>query len=318
MTSERLITFLENPAEMGNVTYQEMKTLTLNYPFSSSLRVLLLLKSVQEKHWEKGHNLAMASVYAPDRNRLFCLMSPKMGVVKVSEKISAPIEAVLELKPLATAEQEIAARKAAEVEVEQKTAPAQAKVAELPIFFEKNETVFKENTSAFQPVRIEKILPASTEGLGEKSEHIDAPKSLPPQPKPFVFSEWIGQFNLPVLPKKAARISAKAIDNQPVAAPKAVSIKPEKTDPIVEEKPDPIILKKTESTLDPEKEREAAVKKLVKRSVKEKEEITSETLAKLYARQGYKEKAVAMYRKLMLVFPDKSATFAAEIEKLGR
>jgi hypothetical protein len=46
------------------------------------------------------------------------------------------------------------------------------------------------------------------------------------------------------------------------------------------------------------------------------EEIISETLAKLYLKQGHKEKGIRMYEKLILKFPEKSVYFASEIEKL--
>jgi len=53
-----------------------------------------------------------------------------------------------------------------------------------------------------------------------------------------------------------------------------------------------------------------------KDSVRQKEEIASESLAKLYAKQGHKQKAIEMYEKLGLIIPEKSSFFAAQISKL--
>lgn len=62
--------------------------------------------------------------------------------------------------------------------------------------------------------------------------------------------------------------------------------------------------------------RKSASSSLAENSLVLGEEIVSETLAKLLARQGHKEEAIAMYEKLILKFPQKERTFAAAIEKL--
>lgn len=50
-----------------------------------------------------------------------------------------------------------------------------------------------------------------------------------------------------------------------------------------------------------------------KMSLEEDEEIITETLATLYANQGYYGKAIKMYKKLGLIFPKKSGYFADRI-----
>jgi hypothetical protein len=49
----------------------------------------------------------------------------------------------------------------------------------------------------------------------------------------------------------------------------------------------------------------------------EQAEIISETLAELMAKQGYTEKAIEMYTRLSLLFPEKNSYFASKIEDLN-
>jgi hypothetical protein len=57
---------------------------------------------------------------------------------------------------------------------------------------------------------------------------------------------------------------------------------------------------------------------MAKKSVQESDEFITETLARIYAKQGNHFKAIRAYQKLSLKFPEKTAYFAALIEELKR
>jgi hypothetical protein len=57
---------------------------------------------------------------------------------------------------------------------------------------------------------------------------------------------------------------------------------------------------------------------MAKKSVQESDDFVTETLARIYAKQGNYPKAIRTYQKLSLKYPEKSTYFAALIEELKR
>lgn len=53
-------------------------------------------------------------------------------------------------------------------------------------------------------------------------------------------------------------------------------------------------------------------------SNRDEENIISETLAEIYAKQGFFDKSISTYQKLILKYPEKSVNFAARIEELKK
>jgi hypothetical protein len=73
----------------------------------------------------------------------------------------------------------------------------------------------------------------------------------------------------------------------------------------------------TDPRIKPIKQGAIEVKDISASSVEEKE-VISETLAEIYAKQQLYKKAIAMYQKLSLKFPEKSSYFASRIEELKK
>ena len=69
---------------------------------------------------------------------------------------------------------------------------------------------------------------------------------------------------------------------------------------------------------DKKKKKKRKIIDIAKKSIENSDDIISETLAELLAKQGSRKKAIQMYERLSLIFPEKSAFFAAKIEKLKK
>ena len=122
-----------------------------------------------------------------------------------------------------------------------------------------------------------------------------------------ISAERVAMDHLPV-PEPAREITPRPVAPSPrPASMKAVS-KEELIDRFIRE--EPTISKPAISV--------AASADHAVRSHLDEEEVVSETLAQLYAKQGNVEKAIRIYQKLSLDNQEKSRYFAAQIEKLGR
>ncbi len=136
----------------------------------------------------------------------------------------------------------------------------------------------KEELLAIINKRLEQIKKEKSEG-----------KAITPPSKPFSI-ESLAEQNMEVSPKNKAPFNKK------------LSI----IDRFIEQ--DPSIRRKNESFYESDKQ--------IEKSLEFSNALISETLANIILQQGHKQKALEMYEKLILKNPEKSAYFAALIEKI--
>lgn len=375
MNLENFHTFLNEPANLHRVNYNELKSLVAEYPYSANLRILLLLKSKLDKNPELGHHLKNAAAYSPNRSVLYTVMHDPKLMQAIREEVLVQ-EEVLELKDLSEV-QSLLQREESEIVENNKTIERTIPISDIPEMNSGNNwssNIFDDDPAPVAPnlstsvISIESLLRSvaeeeeplddifedreyikDTEVYDQEKEDLEISlrlvqnfvaenisayskvldgiefpkKELPfeieepkvpklykpfekvkPQPKNS-FSSWLSQiendFNreleVPDINKNidqldAGRIKSKPDSESPVKSPKLEIESPEKS-------------KETFKT-----------KEFAKKSLSLNNEIVSETLAKLLVQQERYSKAIEMYGKLILKFPDLEAKFAEEIERI--
>lgn len=103
MNPDTFIECLKNPSRLYQLSYQELRSLVLQYPYAPNLHLLLLEKSQQENHRDREKLLERTAAYCPDRNFLFHRLRPDAPQAAPSDNwVIHEVEEVLELKDLSS------------------------------------------------------------------------------------------------------------------------------------------------------------------------------------------------------------------------
>jgi hypothetical protein len=101
MNLENFAEYLKYPSRLYQLPYEELKSLTMQYPYCANFHVLLLIKSKLEAHPDLEKNLARAATYSVDRKYLRKIMLEE-ALIPAESQITIGEDEVLELKDLFT------------------------------------------------------------------------------------------------------------------------------------------------------------------------------------------------------------------------
>lgn len=143
-----------------------------------------------------------------------------------------------------------------------------------------------------------------------------ADPSVPEQPKgKQSFLQWLSYKTHGMAVENSAENNEAAVEQTAEEKKEAASLPSE-------EKPKPAPIEiienfiKEEPRISPAKPGFFSPVNMARKSVEEHDDLVSPTLARIYLMQGNAQKAVSTYEKLILLYPEKSAFFAAQIEKI--
>ncbi|MEM1328231.1 MAG: hypothetical protein AAGI23_19915 [Bacteroidota bacterium] len=313
MNAENFSQYIEDSSLLYQMNYHELKQLLLQYPFNANLRYLLLQKSHQENHEDFERNLRSAAIGSPDRAQLYRYIHTKGEAIAPEER--------LELKSLQ------------ELDLDQSTVifepNAQENITFSPPAFSIEVASAEEETPIHdEPIHEEQgILP-------QREDEIRTP--LDKSDLGFVIEEEKEQTQdeveeTPVsdTPPSAERIRTpldkadlNINQNDTTTDNTELYLDSQKVEPTTQEQPTPRHQlhgwrKRYQSPKLFDRNRyDPNALRIVHQSVEESEEIVTETLAELLVSQGRFQRAIEVYERLSLLFPEKSRFFAAQIEEL--
>jgi len=289
MNREQMMRYLDDPTQLNEKSLGELKEILDEFPFFQTAHMLYARNLLNEKSFRFTNQLKIAAASVTDRSMLYFLLHPK-------------------------ARQEAETRKKVAEEIPQMTISPEPDIADKDTedegFFE-----LADESSHTPPVK-ESAVEDTTDATTEK-DHI-------PSKRP---QKSFDLLDFDVMEPSFYQLGeeVKSIEGLSELS-KSINLNAKKNNPTQEEQPEKGGLKdnlidkflETKPKIAPAKKGDAQHEDISERSAEETDEFMTETLAHIYVKQGYYEKAIKAFQKLSLKYPEKSVYFARQIEEVRK
>lgn len=298
MNHEELLDYIKSPDKLCFNSISAIEQLTKKYSYFQTAHLLYVKNLHIENSIRFEKQLKIAAAYVSDRKKIYYLINkpPK-------KEESSPIEEPITIKPIAKSRPEIKFSQSKQYTSPASIKPFKSKKTAAPRI--QKSKISEEYKNQLQDRVNRRLAEIKRENpIANKKKRITVKIKTTPstQTNPFISS-----------PKPAPKTDKKLKDIlKPVQSQKS-------TNEIIDN-----FLKKQPSITKPLLNRDFSSSKnqenieKSENSIIDNSDFVSETLAKIYMNQGNVFKAIKIYEKLILKFPEKKRYFASQIEKLKK
>ena len=297
MNKAEFIRHIKDPELLGKESLPELMDLVSQFPYFSTGHTLLAMNFFRENHILYDAQLKMAASIMSDRNILRFHITK---IARLKDQVVLPDEYRKPVVPVETKEE----IPQPEITVSPDETPAESAVVEMQ-----------------QEISNEPEVSNSLPEVAEKET--DTPKAQPHKdvkfsnPAPVIEEDEVEEMDEDELLRRKSlddlkRLVAeriKRIEEEKKEEGKLGATAPNKED-LIEK-----FLRETPSISRPQQQEFYNPVNAAQQSVVDHQNIVSETLANIFVQQGHFDKAINIFEKLSLKYPEKSSYFAALIEE---